>query len=1014
MADAQVLTPDQVAQLLAAQQQQQASTSSTSSASTPSNRLKTSFEKRRAFEPFYTGGATALTPDGTLLFAALNEDVSVVHVATGNIVQRIDGDTEEITALAVSPDGAHLIVTSRSLSLRIFSLPECTLVRTVPKAHASQVNLMCVDPTSTLLATGGSDGVAKVWDIAGGFCTHAFKGHAGVVSALAWNLPPAETAPKSAKKGKKPQRVMHLLTGSVDGKVRVWDLNNQAELHKPVATLAGHDSVVRGIAVAERGDVVVTGSRDRTLVVWRLGSNAPSAAAWKQAETLSANEGIESVGFLPTRNTFWTGGSDGQLRLWDVSSSTIIAREPRSFNERLAAHQSDDEETRAITAVHLVSPAQGEAWLVSVHADQNIVVRSASPTQPLKKVRQLIGFNDEIVDVALLASHGAAETHLAVATNSRALRVYELGSDETSAELLAGHTDIVLCVDRSPDMRLLASGAKDRTARIWAWVPTNRLSPTDTTDADGDTGKRIRRPTAALSDEVDSSEGEGEGEWVCVAVCEGHAESVGAIAFARRATKPGAPYAPFIVTASQDRTIKLWDLSPLTALLESTAAISAPLSLKSLLTQRVHDKDINTVDVSPNNAMIATGSQDRTAKLFSLSFSSSPSGSSARVTPLAVLKGHKRGVWACRFSPVDLALATASGDKTIRLWSLSTFASVKVFEGHTNSVLKLGFVAAGMQLVSCAGDGLVKVWNVKDEECALTVDAHDDKIWSFAVSRDEGWFVSAAADGTMHVWEDNTQQRLEVEREQKEDEVRMEQQFANLLTTRDWRNAIVLALQMDQPRRLLNLFTQVANSRPDTTGGLIDDALGGSTGGDAGSITGLASVDGVLATLSGSQLIQLLNYVRDWNTSTRTSAIAQTLLHAILSTHTAASLLALFDREAKTQRAAIAQRAEDEELGIAQPRTDKVKAQQRRQHQQLTLDLASLVDALTAYSQRHFQRADRTRIEAAMLEYSITAMDSLLGPQDDDDDQPKDAFEDQIHLESEQEQHEDSDVDMSE
>ncbi|KAI3487886.1 hypothetical protein L1887_48119 [Cichorium endivia] len=353
---------------------------------------------------------------------------------------------------------------------------------------------MGVDPTSTLLATGGSDGVAKVWDIAGGFCTHAFKGHAGVVSALAWNLPPAEAAPKSAKKGKKPQRVMHLLTGSVDGKVRVWDLNNQAELHKPVATLAGHDSVVRGIAVAERGDVVVTGSRDRTLVVWRLPSNAPSAAAWKQAETLSANEGIESVGFLPHPTTFWTGGSDGQLRLWDVSTSAIIAREPRSFNERLAAPQSDDEETRAITAVHLVSPAQGEAWLVSVHADQNIVVRSASATQPLNKVRQLIGFNDEIVDLALLASHGAVETHLAVATNSRALRVYELGSDETSAELLAGHTDIVLCVDRSPDMRLLASGAKDRTARIWAWVPTTRLSPSDKADADGDTGKRIRRP----------------------------------------------------------------------------------------------------------------------------------------------------------------------------------------------------------------------------------------------------------------------------------------------------------------------------------------------------------------------------------------------------------------------------------------------------------------------------------------------------------------------------------------
>ncbi len=156
MADAQVLTPDQVAQLLAAQQQSAASTSTSaqpSSSSTPSNRLKTSFKRRRAFEPFYTGGATAITSDGSLLFATLNEEVAVIDVASGNVLQKIEGDTEEVTALAVTPSGSHLVVASRSLALRVFSLPECKLVRSIAKSHTSQVNLMSVDPTSTLLAT---------------------------------------------------------------------------------------------------------------------------------------------------------------------------------------------------------------------------------------------------------------------------------------------------------------------------------------------------------------------------------------------------------------------------------------------------------------------------------------------------------------------------------------------------------------------------------------------------------------------------------------------------------------------------------------------------------------------------------------------------------------------------------------------------------------------------------------------------------------------------------------------
>lgn len=66
------------------------------------------------------------------------------------------------------------------------------------------------------------------------------------------------------------------------------------------------------------------------------------------------------------------------------------------------------------------------------------------------------------------------------------------------------------------------------------------------------------------------------------------------------------------------------------------------------------------------------------------------------------------------FSQVDKVLASASGDRTVRLWSVTDFSCIKVFEGHASSVLRVRFVRAGMQLMSAGADGLVKLWNVKD------------------------------------------------------------------------------------------------------------------------------------------------------------------------------------------------------------------------------------------------------------------------------------------------------------
>jgi len=227
---------------------------------------------------------------------------------------------------------------------------------------------------------------------------------------------------------------------------------------------------------------------------------------------------------------------------------------------------------------------------------------------------------------------------------------------------------------------MLASGSKDNSARVWA--------PQDT-----------------------------ELGWVCVATCEGHSESVGTVVFEREDVPR------FLFTGSQDRTIKVWDLSGVPTEVHAT---STPVRCKSVSTTRAHEKDINALDSSPRGALLVSGSQDKTAKVWAFD------RSSGMLKLLGTCKGHKRGVWSVRFARGTRTLATGSGDRTVRLWRLDDFSCLKVFEGHANSVLRVDWLGGEKevhgQLVSAAADGLVKVWDSRTEECVATLDGHEDKV----------------------------------------------------------------------------------------------------------------------------------------------------------------------------------------------------------------------------------------------------------------------------------------------
>ncbi|KAK8135848.1 U3 small nucleolar RNA-associated protein 13 [Apiospora sp. TS-2023a] len=884
--------------------------------------FKTTFEAAEVIRPIFTGGAFALDNSARLLATTLGEDVVLTDLKTGKHLATVEGDGEIISTLTLTPSGSHLIVCSRSLSMRIYSLKRSTtdeeiaaqLLRSV-KPHGTPVLVLAVDRTSTLLATGGTDGSIKVWDIVGGYVTHTFRGPSVLVSALhffevaAGSKKGAEVNGKKDDKKKRrksqaaeddddsPTARFRLASGSQDGKVRVWDLHKR----NVVANLDSHVSDVQGIDYSPEQEALVTAGRDKTITWW-------DAKSWTVRKVVPSFELVEAAGFIGDGSITYTAGSNGCVRYWDTDAGRELTKE-----------QTAKAETESFVGA-IYWPEL--PFLLCVQADHTLALfelptKETASTIP-EAYRRISGTHDEIIDLRyLLPDHSM----LALATNSEDIRLVSVTEAQAgskalvSAEyfgqdiaLLKGHEEIIISLDVDWSGHWVATGAKDNTARLWRIDPANN-------------------------------------SYTCHAVFSGHAESIGAVALPRAKPSEGSKaYADplnnppaFLITGSQDQTIKKWEIP--------REAQSGQKNLRAAYTRKSHDKDINAIDINPTSQLFASASQDRTVKIWA----------THEGEVQGILRGHKRGVWSVSFAPASTpsiqgeqgsvsgkgVVLTGAGDKTIKLWSLTDYTCIRTFEGHTNSVLKVVWlnIPAGeergkkpLTFASAGGDGLVKIWDANSGETECTLDNHEDRVWALAVQPDTNTLVSGSGDSTVTFWNDTSVETLEAANEEQLKMVEQEQELQNHIRHGSYREAITLALQLNHPGRLLSLFTAVVKTNTP----------------DEGSLTGLKAVDHVIGNLSDEQIFLLLLRLRDWNTNARTAPVAQRILWALVRSYPAARFSSLSVKGARGQKS-----------------------------------LKEVLNALKVYTERHYKRMEELVDESYLVEYTLQEMDTLapsLGP----------------------------------
>ncbi|HWB10664.1 MAG TPA: c-type cytochrome domain-containing protein [Pirellulales bacterium] len=747
----------------------------------------------------------AYSNDGGLIFSA-SADGTLRGFQTGDGAQRYAAQAGgPLHALAVSPDGNWLATAGEDKSVRVFNAgngspgPKPQFV-----GFTAPVKAVAFSADGQLVIGGGNESIA--FNLMTGEAVQSFAEQTGLVGL--------------ASAGDKAEFVVG---ASSDKSIRVWPL-------LLVRQIAGHGQPVTALAtVPGNNQQILSGSQDGTVRLWNVDNG-------QQMQQLNYGAAVTSVAVRPDGQRIAAAGASNVVRLWNGQNFQQVAELKGDYRlqfqvaelERGVAARKNEvaAEVAAVTAAENAAKAEDEnvkkANDAKAAADKALVEK----TEPAKKAMDEKVAADKVVADATAAAKTADEAKAnaakavteADAANKAAVEAVAKAQQALNAD--ANNQDLIKAKQAADQaaadaaaklkaaqeaMAVADKGAADAAAKLK--TATDDLAAKTKTANEMEAARKSAETTKLAADKaVDSANVAAKRAADAVPVAkqvqqaadarqkqvEAELEATRKTAAASETPLRSVAFSPDnleLAVGGDDRIVHTFNaetgaagevFSPApgeggpvlaVAYAAATRIVAASADKKAAVFETMPEWSlartigggpnsplvdrVTALDFSPDGKLLASGGGDP-SRSGELKLWNVADGTLARDLPEA----HSDTVLGLDFSPDGRYLASCAADKFIKVFGVADGKFVRSFEGHTHHVLGVRWRADGKVLASCGADNVVKVWDFVTGDQLRTIQGFGKEVTSIHFVGSTSLVLVSSGDKTVRLYNvDNAQQQ---------------------------------------------------------------------------------------------------------------------------------------------------------------------------------------------------------------------------------------------------------------